>query len=86
MSLSTTKMSSKGQVVIPEEIREHMGLATGDQFVVVAEKDVLILKAIKRPSMKEFNALAKQARKQAKIAGLTKSDVKKAIKKSRKKK
>lgn len=83
MSLSTTKMSSKGQIVIPESIREHMGLAAGDQFVVVGEKDVVILKAIKRPSMKEFNALAKQARKQAKAAGVTKSDVTDAIKKSR---
>ena len=85
MSLATTKMSSKGQVVIPEDIREHMGLAAGDQFIVVAENDVVILKAIKRPSMKEFGSLIRKARKNAKAAGITKQDITEAVKKSRKK-
>jgi AbrB family looped-hinge helix DNA binding protein len=31
----TQKMSSKGQVVIPEEIRDRLGLKAGAQFVVV---------------------------------------------------
>ena len=34
--LSTTKMSSKGQVVIPDAIRKRLGLEPGDQFVVMA--------------------------------------------------
>jgi len=42
--LATTKMSSKGQVVIPEEIRKRFGLKSGSQFVVVGEKDTVILK------------------------------------------
>ncbi len=29
-TLATTRLSSKGQIVIPEEIREQMGLHTGD--------------------------------------------------------
>src|SRR5438552_4118017 len=33
---ATTTLSSKGQVVIPEEIRSRLGLKTGAQFVVVA--------------------------------------------------
>ena len=37
-NLDTTKMSSKGQVVIPESIRKHLGLKAGAQFVVVGEK------------------------------------------------
>ena len=40
--LATTKLSSKGQVVIPEEIRNQLNLHPGDQFIVVAEKDVVI--------------------------------------------
>ncbi|WP_371440183.1 AbrB/MazE/SpoVT family DNA-binding domain-containing protein, partial [Piscirickettsia salmonis] len=35
-------MSSKGQVVIPEEIRERLGLAAGVKFVVVGDKDTVI--------------------------------------------
>ncbi len=42
-SLATTRLSSKGQVVIPEEIRERLGLKEGTQFVVVGERDVVIL-------------------------------------------
>ena len=41
-NLATTKLSSKGQVVIPEEIRNKMNLHTGDQFLVVAEQGVVI--------------------------------------------
>src|SRR5690606_2270948 len=46
---ATTKLSSKGQVVIPEEIRERLGLKPGAQFVVVGDRDVVILKVIHQP-------------------------------------
>ena len=36
---ATTTLSSKGQVVIPEEIRVRLGLKTGAQFVVGAARD-----------------------------------------------
>ena len=85
-SLATTKMSSKGQVVIPEEIREQIGLKAGSQFVVVGEKDMVILKSISRPSMKEFDELIAKARKQAGLSGLKRSDIKAAIAKARKQK
>ncbi len=73
--LATTRMSSKGQVVIPEEIRDRLGLRAGMQFVVVGNRDVVILKAISAPSVKEFNHLVGQARQQVRRAGLKKSDV-----------
>jgi len=72
-NLATTRMSSKGQVVIPEEIRDRLGLKAGTQFVVV------ILKAISAPSVKEFNDLIGQARQQARRTGLRKSDVEAAV-------
>ena len=43
-NLATTKMSSKGQVVIPEDIRKRLKLKSGSQFVVVGDKDIVILK------------------------------------------
>ncbi len=77
--LATTKMSSKGQVVIPEDIRKSLGLKAGSQFVVVAGKDAVILKTIAPPSMDEFDALIREARKQARKAGMKSSDIKKAV-------
>ena len=43
---ATTKLSSRGQVVIPEEIRNNLGLSEGDQFLVTSEGDTVILKTI----------------------------------------
>jgi AbrB family looped-hinge helix DNA binding protein len=77
--LATTKMSSKGQVVIPEDIRKRLGLEAGSQFVVVAGKDVVILKTISSPSISEFETLMRKARKQARKAGIKGSAVKKTV-------
>jgi len=81
--VSTTKMSSKGQVVIPENIRKRLNLKVGSQFVVVGEKDVVILKNISTPSIDEFEDLIAEARKKGKQAGIKKSDIKNAILKVR---
>lgn len=85
-NVSTTKMSSKGQVVIPEIIRKQLNLKPGAQFVVLGDKDVVILKNISPPSMDEFDNLIAKARKKAKQAGLKKTDIKDAISQSRGKK
>jgi len=82
--MATTKMSSKGQVVIPESIRKTLNLETGTQFVVVAEGDVVILKTITPPSLDSFDTVISKARRQAKEAGLTRADVKDMIAEVRK--
>ena len=78
-TLSTTKMSSKGQVVIPEDIRRKLGLKSGSRFMVIGDKDVVILKTISPPSIEEFDEIIGKARTQAKEAGLTSDDIKDAI-------
>ena len=85
IELATTKMSSKGQVVIPEAIRQRLGLTAGAQFVVVGDKDVVILKAISPPSMEDFDALISEARRQAKKAGMKRADITAAVAKVRSK-
>jgi AbrB family looped-hinge helix DNA binding protein len=72
-------MSSKGQVVIPEEIRRQLGLDAGTQFVVLGEDDVVILKMVEAPAMKDFDRLVHKARSQAKSAGLKRRDVTSAV-------
>jgi len=79
----TTRMSSKGQVVIPETIRNRLGLKTGDKFLVLGDKDFVILKTLSTPSMTEFDDLIKEARRLAKSSGLKKSDIASAIAESR---
>jgi len=82
-TVETTKMSSKGQIVIPEEIRKRLGLKAGDKFLVMGDKDVVILKSISAPPVGEFDDLIAQARKQAERVGMKRSDVTKAVAESR---
>ena len=84
--IATTKMSSKGQIVIPEEVRKKLGLKTGDKFYVMGENDVVVLKTISSPSLDQFSSLIKQARQQARSAGIKQSDIKNAITNVRKRK
>ena len=83
VKIATTRLSSKGQVVIPEEIRERLGLEPGAQFVVVGEGDVVILKTISAPDMAQFDELRDEARRAARRAGLKAKDVAAAIERVR---
>lgn len=76
---ATTKMSSKGLVVIPEEVRNALGLKAGSKFVVVGEGDVVILKVITPPSMSDFDDIVQEARRQARQSGMKRSDVAAAL-------
>jgi len=80
---ATTKMSSKGQVVIPEQIRKQLKLKAGSQFVVVGENDVVILKVLSPLTIDQFDTLIAEARRQGKAAGLKKSDITEALAKVR---
>jgi len=80
---ATTRLSSRGQVVIPEEIRTRLGLEAGAQFVVVGEGDVVVLKALKPPRMADLKTLLDKARQSAEVAGVTPDDVTKAIRDAR---
>ena len=82
-AVATTTMSSKGQVVIPEQIRKSLSLESGTQFIVLAEDDVVVLKMIAPPSAKEFDAVIKRARAQAKAAGMAPDAVRQAIQQPR---
>jgi AbrB family looped-hinge helix DNA binding protein len=82
-TVATTKLSSKGQIVIPEDIREALGLEPGAQFVVMGDGDVVILKRIAVPARSEFRALTAKARGQARRAGLRPVEVRKAVREVR---
>ena len=80
INFSTTKMTSKGQVVIPEGTRKRLGMKPGTQFMILESADALIFKVIQPPSIGEFDKIIAESRRQARKAGLKKSDITKAIK------
>lgn len=69
-SPATTRMSSRGQVVIPDEVRKRLGLEAGTRFVVLGEGDVVIQKRIAAPDLSEFDALIRKARRQTQAVGM----------------
>ena len=76
-----TRMSSKGQIVIPKKLRE--GFDEGTPFAVVRDKDTILLKQIKLPGIKEFEALVEKGVKIAKERVIKENDVDKIIHKHR---
>jgi bifunctional DNA-binding transcriptional regulator/antitoxin component of YhaV-PrlF toxin-antitoxin module len=55
------KMSAKGQLVVPEDIRNQEHFQPGDRFMPVPVKDGVLFKRIKLPNIKrEFAELAKE--------------------------
>lgn len=82
-SVATTKLSSRGQVVIPEEIRRRLGLEAGVEFAVVGQGDTVVLKAVQAPAMRQFDTLIRAARKAAREAGMRRPAVARAVRKAR---
>ncbi len=56
----TTRISSKGQVVIPREVREKLGLKEGEELEVrVLEDNSLVLKRIESGSWRRWRGALK---------------------------
>jgi AbrB family looped-hinge helix DNA binding protein len=77
---ATTRLDAKGRVIIPEKIRSRLGLRTGAKFtVMVGDGEDVILRSTSPASMKNFDELTRQARRQARQSGLRKSHITEAI-------
>ena len=63
-------MSSKGQIVVPKDIRKNLGFEKGANFAIYGRGDTLVLKKIETPSAKEmFDRLTKWGTALAKKKG-----------------
>ena len=70
-----TKLSSKGQVVIPGEIRRIMNLKDGTPFAVIKQDDTILLKKMELPEIKTWSEVVKPFRQAAKKSCFTKEDL-----------
>lgn len=82
--IEVATMSSRGQIVIPLEIREQLGLKEGEKFIVIGEDDTLVLKKMAIPSFRNFNKLIEKTQRLVREKGITKKDLEAAIKRTRK--
>jgi len=84
MTVDITSMSSRGQVVIPMNLREVMGLKDGEKFAITGKEDTIILKKIQMPSFNNFDKLVKETSDFAKKQKLTQKDLSNAVSRARK--
>ncbi|MEK6960639.1 MAG: hypothetical protein AABX47_05675 [Nanoarchaeota archaeon] len=89
MSVETTRMSSKGQIVIPLDIREAVLAGEGTIFAVAGIKDTIILKKVTTPEkealLKEIGKIATEGRKRLEKNGLKETDIPTIVEKMRRK-
>lgn len=62
-TLEITSLSTKGQVVIPRNIRNRLNLDTGDKLIVICDGVNILLKPVLMPSMSEFQNLVEETDK-----------------------
>ena len=87
MAVEMVKMSSKGQIVIPQDIRTEICASEGTMFAVVSGRDSIVLKKVATPSKEELicelKEIAKEGKKRLEAKGLKESDISGIVEKSR---
>ncbi len=83
-NIEITSVSSRGQVVIPQSLRDRLKIREGEKFVVIGEDNTIILKKIEMPSFSGVDKLLKKTREFAKKKVLKETDVEEAIREARK--
>ncbi len=75
MPIEFTKMSSKGQLVIPQRIRSSLQLSTGTPFAVTTNNDTIVLKKVTLPKIKSWSTAVKPFREAARKSKFTRNDL-----------
>ena len=57
MEIELTKVSSKGQVVIPQRVREKLRIREGETLAVSAEDDLVVLKKVSNPFEEDLETI-----------------------------
>ena len=87
MAVEMVKMSSKGQIVIPQGIRAEICASEGTVFAVVSGRDSIVLKKVAMPSKDELicelKEIAKEGAKRAEKLGIKEKDVPDLVHKAR---
>jgi len=70
------KVSSKGQIVIPKEIRERLGVQSGERLLVMTRDKEIILRKAERVSLEEISGKMEEASKKIDVDKLIDEAVK----------
>ena len=80
MAVDMTRLSEKGQIVIPRELRKQMGLKEGTRFIVMGLEDTIVLRRLELPEERmRLKRLLELSRKRAERLGFTEKEVDRLI-------
>ena len=57
MKMEITSMSTKGQIVIPRDLRKMLGLVSGSKFEILTDGKRILLRQLRPGQLKEFQRL-----------------------------
>ncbi len=84
MSVDILSVSSKGQIVLPMEIRRRLNIGTGAKLAAYAVGNMIMLQQIDVPTEEDFKSALDEASQWAKDAGYAEADINGIIKSYRK--
>lgn len=76
MHYELTRLSSKGQLVIPSPLRKQLGFKAGTRLAMFTDGEHILLKAIPAPDVSAFRIMAEEARKVAEKAKAKRKEAK----------
>jgi AbrB family looped-hinge helix DNA binding protein len=82
MATGLTKVSAKGQIVIPKDLRERLNLKEGDTLLVYSTDSMLVIRKVTKQET-VLSIIAEPIRKKIRQLGITRKDVSKAIEQAR---
>ena len=86
MAVDVLSVSSKGQIVLPVEMRKKMSINAGAKLAAYSLGDMIMLKPISIPTEEDFKKSLDKAAEWAKDAGYKEEDVNDIVKSYRKSK
>lgn len=80
MAIEVLTLSSKGQLVLPKEMREALSVGASDKLMAYCADGAIVLKPLKLPKEEAFVKAMGKTMAFAKESGLKKEDIAKTIK------
>ena len=85
MTFEMTRLSQRGQVVIPTELRRSMHLKEGERFIVTGLGDTIILRKLELSRERlRLKRLITRSTEKARKSGFTQREIERLVEKTRK--
>jgi AbrB family looped-hinge helix DNA binding protein len=85
MALELTRLSERGQIVIPTELRKSMNLREGERFIIMGVGDTIVLRKLELSQERlRLKKLIRDSREIARKGGFSEREVQNLIRETRK--